>query len=319
MAISIKLMSNALDFISSAVEYAGQGTQRGLKYSVLHLSSGVELLLKERLKGEHWTLLFSDVDKAERVALEQGDFRSVDFISALKRLKDICQIDLNKHRALLETLRNFRNRLEHFEFKGTQEEVRSILVRAWSFVLDFIHDHLQTNISDENLETIRKIKEAMIENQDFVESREKEIKPQMEKIKRESYGVIISCPVCLQETLAITGEDPHCIFCRYSDDSNTVADRWCVTFVGYPYTDPKERYVDPVMFHCPECGSETFLRQEDGGMYPPDPAWFCFNCGYSKPYNEIKICSRCNEPFSPEDEENVCSDCWDDMMKSDKY
>jgi len=40
----------------------------------LHLSDGVELVLKEELRREHWSLLFADVDKASESALKAGKY-----------------------------------------------------------------------------------------------------------------------------------------------------------------------------------------------------------------------------------------------------
>jgi len=37
-----------------------------IKYSLLHLSSGIELVLKHRLLQEHWTYVFTDMNKAKK-------------------------------------------------------------------------------------------------------------------------------------------------------------------------------------------------------------------------------------------------------------
>ena len=58
-ALEYTLLENGLDFISSALKHLkNQPTKRELKYAVLHLSAGIELILKERLKREHWSLVF---------------------------------------------------------------------------------------------------------------------------------------------------------------------------------------------------------------------------------------------------------------------
>lgn len=81
--MNITLVENALDFILSAVEWAKGDDVRSLKYAILHLSDGVELILKEKLRRDHWSLLFADVDKANENALKTGDFKSVDFASGV--------------------------------------------------------------------------------------------------------------------------------------------------------------------------------------------------------------------------------------------
>ncbi|GAI03471.1 unnamed protein product [marine sediment metagenome] len=49
---------------------------------------------------------------------------------------------------------------------------------------------------------------------------------------------------------------------------------------------PKERYTDPDRFTCSECGRDTLIQQEFGGMNPPDPGWVCFNCGQTWDYDD---------------------------------
>src|SRR6266568_2543373 len=81
--LQLSLLGNALDYLENAVNRAAHvasrlddpGTtprreHRRWKYAVLHLEAGVELLLKARLSREHWSLVFADVDKATREALE---------------------------------------------------------------------------------------------------------------------------------------------------------------------------------------------------------------------------------------------------------
>ena len=51
--IEFTLLENGLDFIWSAVEHLGTDlSKRSLKYAVLNLAAGIELILKERLRRE---------------------------------------------------------------------------------------------------------------------------------------------------------------------------------------------------------------------------------------------------------------------------
>jgi hypothetical protein len=65
--ITFTPLENGLDFILRALEYlADDPTKRDLKYAVLHLHSGVELILKERLRREHWSLVFEKPEEASK-------------------------------------------------------------------------------------------------------------------------------------------------------------------------------------------------------------------------------------------------------------
>jgi hypothetical protein len=309
--VKITLIENALDFVLSAVQNTKIGDTRSLKYAVLHLSDGVELAFKERLKREHWVFLFADTDKANEIALETGEFKSVDFDDCIKRLKNIVHIDLHAYSPILTKLRKIRNRLQHYEYSGTKEEVISILVNTWSFILDFLHDNL-TDAVEGQAETIQKIKEYMIENQEFIDERLVQIKDKLKEAEAMS-NAVLRCPTCLQQTLVIPGgEDPECLFCRYTANPEEAAKDWAWQELGGP--DPKDWYSANPVHICPECGCESLTQQDVGDASPPD--WICFNCGETWDYNKMRLCILCGNPHScSEDDCGMCSDCWNEMVR----
>ena len=312
--MKITLVENGLDFILSALEYAqlNEVNGRGLKYSVLHLADGVELILKEKLRREHWSLLFADVNKAAQEGFKTGDFKSVDFEECVKRLENILALDLKAHIELLRILRRIRNKLQHFEYEGSREQVISILVRTWSFILDFLHTHLPDVVKDQDT-TIEKIKQLMVANEQFLEERLAEIQPKIDAM--EDAEAVLKCPFCLQEALYISGvKDPNCVFCYYTASPEEAVVEWCNEIFGFQ--DPKERYTDPLWFECPECGSETLVQQEFGGMTPPIPEWVCFSCGQTWGHDGIRFCDNCGEPYhTGVDDYGICQDCEKTQME----
>jgi hypothetical protein len=305
--MKLTLIENALDFILSAIKYAKVDEARSLKYAVLHLSDGVELILKEKLRREHWSLLFADVNKASESALTAGEFKSVDFDECIERLEGISGLDMTSHTSLLKLLRRHRNRLQHFEYKGSKDEVMSILVKTWGFVLDFLHDQLPDIVSGQAA-TIDEIKDLMIENEGFVRERLASVQKAIDNFKVNS-DAILKCPQCLQPTLLIPGgHNPNCLFCRYSASPEEAVEDWCVQFFGMQ--SPKERAMNPDRFTCPECGQHTLIQQEFADANPPDPGWVCFNCGKAWDYDGIRFCDWCNEPYGcAEDDLGMCADC----------
>lgn len=306
--LRLTLVENALDFFSEAVLFLN-GEPRKLKYAILHLAGAAELMLKARLAQEHWTLIFRNPAKATIEEFERRKFTSVDFDGTLGRLKNVCRLDLSKHRATLRALRDMRNEIQHFEFSGRVPEITSILVKTWSFLWDFIHEELGDELDDELSARLEHIKDHMIEREAYVTERLAEIAARLEEPQKNG-TLTVSCPSCLQETLVVSGEeDPYCPFCRYESDSDQVADDWATVFVGYPHTDPKERDIDPVLRECPACGAETMIQFESGAARPADPAWICFSCGESgSPTSE---CQSCGEELPWEMEEYLCSNCRD--------
>ena len=99
--IELHLLDNAIDYILEAVKplihyhLDRVESQHFLKYSILHLYSGIELLLKEKLRQEHWSLIFQDVSSADLRKLQRGDFISIYHDELIKRLKGILNISIN--------------------------------------------------------------------------------------------------------------------------------------------------------------------------------------------------------------------------------
>jgi hypothetical protein len=95
--LQFELLENGLDFIASGLNYIVRATTKGdLKYGVLHLASGIELVLKERRRQEDWSLVFKDIDDADEERYKAGDFRSVDHQECLKRLEEECGIEISR-------------------------------------------------------------------------------------------------------------------------------------------------------------------------------------------------------------------------------
>ena len=64
LKFNIEPIENAFDFALSALEYiSNKHDKSALKYAILHLSSGMEIILKEPLRRKHWAFIFEDVNK----------------------------------------------------------------------------------------------------------------------------------------------------------------------------------------------------------------------------------------------------------------
>ncbi|MFT0497836.1 hypothetical protein ACMSD6_04590 [Bacteroides thetaiotaomicron] len=93
--IKMELLENGLDFIDNSLKpILDSKNQHDLKYSILHLSAGIELVLKEILKNEHWSFIFEDINKASLNKLNSGDFVSVAFETIITRVTNIAQVDI---------------------------------------------------------------------------------------------------------------------------------------------------------------------------------------------------------------------------------
>jgi hypothetical protein len=244
------LLENALDFIAEALDRmsAKENTKADLKYALLHMSSGVELLFKEALRRKHWSLIFRDPDTASIGALESGDFKSVDFEASLKRLRNAAQLGISDPKQeVLRSVREKRNRLEHFGIIDSTEAVRASSACLTSIVVDFIWEHLRPEGWDEPCKTyLRHITQRLSEFSEFMRQRLKDIQASLQAARGE--GLVILCSACLcgEETLVL-GDPTHCLFCRDEASPEDAADLWIRHALALRITTLKKK-VESILF-----------------------------------------------------------------------
>ncbi len=329
--MELRLVHNALDFIISgavdakdAYDWEGEfpeeereaeekAVQHSLKHAVLNLSAGAELLLKERLRREHWSLLFERPDEATQEKFEAGDFRSVGLASLLQRLDGIASVQFDKEtRVLLESLKRQRNKLEHFEYRGNVEAIRVLVNQVASFALDFTHRELGWP-TEEDQEFLEQIRLAMFDNGDFVSARMDQLKSAIAALP-ESYSALLPCPLCQQEAFKFSEDDCRCLFCHQEMSKDEASQEWQLNFITVA---PKERFgIERV---CPECGQESFIKISRfiDRNNPRIPDWLCFDCVHAPVSGAIDICVKCSEPFLEEDGVGtVCSRCFRETVGS---
>lgn len=209
-----EMLENALDYLLSAAEYLTLKNSRSYKYAILHAFAGIELLLKERLRREHWSLIFKEVDKANSQSLNSGDLLTVDFKACCERLKDIAKVTIgDQERRKLDNLRTLRNRLQHFHAVLDESDVTSQLFFAVGFSIGFIAKQIG-NAEDNHKTVLAQLHQRLASLQKYVVHRMNEIRPELGKGK-----VSVICPRCSQSTLALGNGDPSCPFCGYSDEA----------------------------------------------------------------------------------------------------
>ena len=317
--IKIDLLENGFDFILSALNYLSEyESARDLKYAILHLSSGFELIFKERLKNEHWSLLFERIDKVNLHDFETGNFVSVYFDSCLARLEGICGINFSDNeKEILRNFRDKRNKLEHFGIIDTVEALKSSAAKALSIALDFINKHLtEKEFSEAEIDLLDKLKKKMLEFDDFVDTRMKEIEARFKKHKGRLS--VYACPSCLQKALLLGDDKPKCHFCGYQTEPEEAANAYLETIQGEShYTSVKEGGIYP-LYICPECGRETLVGLNTEGEHKEEVGWVCFACGEEWYSSSLDICTSCGNPFVTQDEDfGICTSCLKNKIEKD--
>jgi ribosomal protein S27AE len=308
-------LENGLDYLQSVVDgLAGDPTKRDLKYAVLHLSAGIEVLAKYRLHREHWTLVLSKPDdsKVNLAAFERGDFQSISGETALTRLRNLVGLPLtDDDLASVRAAQRQRNKLQHFGLEASAEAIESVAVKALDFILGFLDDHVAPDADPADAllleETMPKVREQLGQIRTLVQHRMDRLTPQL------AHLLVVQCPRCAQ-TAFVPDHLPRCAYCGETwADARTAAEEYASVVLGLSWYDVKDGGERPVE-DCPECGGTTIVWDFFLGQDRQRIA-LCFECSGS--FDDQ--CSRCSIPMlSPSDGSvPICPDCWADILSRD--
>jgi len=302
--VEFTLLENGLDFVLSALEHmAGDPSPREIKYSVLHLCSGIELVLKERLMREHWSLVFDKLEKAKKTTFESGRFNSVTFVPCIDRLIEIAGVDyVRAHRKELESFRDRRNQIEHFGFVDSIEAIKSSSSKVLNFLYDFIHRELAPTAD---------LEEQLAEMLEYLREFDQFVKDRMLIVQEEVADVcspIVECSRCRQMAVTIAEGEALCHFCRHVSQGEDAAVEYVEEIQGTTaYALGKNGFEFPV-YDCPECGSSAVVENEEGIV--------CFSCGESWELSAMTYCDRCGRSFfRHETNSDLCESCFEDLSR----
>jgi hypothetical protein len=307
--IHFPLLENGLDFIWSAVEHLSAGmSKRALKYALLHVVSGIELVLKERLRREDWKLLFPKPEKAIEAAYKSGAFKSVDFGTLIERIERYCFDGSWQAAESLRALRTQRNKFEHFEAKLSAEAVIASTAAALGVVLDFIGAELSgesDEFSESERDLLDDIRGKLTELDAFVDARLREIAPALEG----AYAVM-PCPACYQAALKID-DGVECLFCGYKAQGHTAANSYVAkTMKINRFRFEKDGGVWPVGI-CPACDLSGCVDADEKG-------YLCFECGSTWEPGSFADCGHCGRWIDREKNDiPVCDSCIEEQMRKD--
>jgi len=311
--IKFDLIENGLDFVTSGLEHILRNeSPHQLKYAILHLSAGTELLLKELLKNEHWSLIFENPNLAKFELLGTGEFKSVDFETLMTRLTNVCELELSdKEKSILRQLKKLRNKIEHFEFEENVKAIKSLSSRVLCLLLSFINSNFEIkSLSSTSQEYVERLREALAKFKEFTELRAAQIKAELE-LAQKNFN-IENCPLCRQSTL-ILNEPLECLFCGYSDEPQKVAALYAENILGESYyLCIKDGGEYPVIdcIHCDE--PDTFVSKGGDG-------YVCFNCFETNQNDELKSCVQCGQIFESLEEDglHICEYCAEYLFNKD--
>lgn len=266
-----------MDFLASAVEHlSGDLNQRDLKYALLHLASGIELVLKERLRQHDPAQLYERPDRFDAADFAIGNFKSANASETVKRLVDLAGVSVSDlDRTQLKVLRDKRNRVEHFGLDDTVEAVSAVTAGALGFALDLIAAELDAaTLSSEAASELQTIREALPRLKAFVVERWTRIETEV----RDATTAVVACAGC-GENASVLDDGAICHFCRYTVDAEAGADEYAHVVIGASHYEAVHDGVDWIVSACPECEHEALVDQGVTGDMQPGVRWVCFGCG----------------------------------------
>ena len=318
----LTLIENAIDFIEDATRQIAKSnpTSKDIKYAILHLSSGIELLLKQLLFEKHWSYIFKDPDQASESALESGNFYSVNLKNALKRLIDIGYKLEDEEIEPIHQLRGFRNIAEHYSVKFEKVQIIQLISNCCEVVMNIVNRYDLRKRHKNIINELELIHFNLSKFENFVNDRYKSIKPKIQKLMKDSF-IFLNCPTCLQKAMPLTNSETQCEFCntKYSRDELKV--KWVNSF-SYKNlgVEPSQRNLDifekvltdeeriNTSFHkCLICRHQDFTFDFNQNI------WICFECATTWLENEFSVCDSCGYiDHSQNMQGGMCNQCASD-------
>lgn len=226
--LKLNLLNNGLDFIQSGVRFFlhDEPDPVSHKYAILHLFSGLVLLLKERLRREHHSLIFKDLREAWK-----PNAKTVDFEEVITRLEACACVVLDERaKRTLRTAQGLRNLIEHYELTIDVRQAQAIIGDLSELAYLFLRDELGVRLED-HVEA--EVWDRMQELQ-RISARLKEEEIAEWKLRVAKYAALSD-----DELDALAAIEP------YHPKHNPDPDSFLV---------------------CPECGEETVVQTEDGDI-----------------------------------------------------
>ncbi len=291
-------IENGLELILRGLEFLTDNpTPRRRKHAILNLAAGVEALLRERLRQEHWSLVFADPSKAAKADYEEGSFEAVSLVECLERLARTCGLDVPaRWRWGITSLARRRNQLEA---RGLVDATPVVQAIACAVVGPFVDSVPPGRLTDSLHALLEGVRNRLVTLQGRIDE------AQMRIVQKHPTERLVACPNCrLEKSIVVEDGGPLCLFCGFTGKPEDVAEAWVADAHDLMAAD-EERYV----YRCPTCGREAFI---DAGHQQEDPWYKCLACGKVWEMDDVAFCAWCGQPFEPPDddpEEEYCEAC----------
>ncbi|MEU6685861.1 hypothetical protein [Streptomyces sp. NPDC046832] len=286
---------NGADYLLEVVtRLSGEPTPRDLKYAVLHLQAGTEVLLKARLVQEHWSLVFSNPAQANWEEFNRGSLTSCTTKEAINRLRHIARVKIDdRAEKAITTLADTRNALQHYGLSMSAMAVEAQAAKVLDFLLTFINTHLLPHLNSTEAVPVEVL---MVSIRQKVRGIEKLVSTRLNGLRdalAPYRDTTVVCPDCAQLALVI-GEPISCMFCYQQwVRPQAAAEQYAWIVLGQD-TEAAVTNGDPSPVRsCPLCTDFALVlhAKTAGGASKGTP--LCFGCGHA--FGPLIDCEGCGE------------------------
>lgn len=280
-AMESNILENCMIHLLDAVDRLNETIPDviSIKYSVVHLWSGIKLLLEKKLLDEHWSLVYKNKNHPNHSKnnFNPGGFRSLNFNDLMERLSTSCGIKVDEYRYVLNKIRNDYDKIELAQFTGSKVQITSNLVEVWPFIVDFISKHIDFAHDSYSKNLFNQTCEVMDSHLNFIRLKKNEVnKVILNKLQESHDAKPLKCPKCLQDAIPLMSNKNNkfsCAFCDHVIGWQQLAEE-CGSYLNY--SGP---------FDCLNCASPGVLQTQD--------RWICLACCNEWKLEALQVCNLC--------------------------
>lgn len=299
------LIDNAFFFLSGALQQLESDTKR----SVIDFYTAVELFLKARLLGEHWTLIVAS--KPELQEFASGDFQSVTFKDAIERFHKVLGQPIPQDAVkAFDRVRKHRNRLVHFYQPDESPTDLSVIaieqLKAWHHLNRLITGEWASSLPPGASFKASSIERHLTRHVKYAEQVYHHVKPKIDEEKAKG-TTFATCPFCSMDAAQQIHKRPWLrdLDCWVCGSRRTQMDFECP---NCQTTGPLNAYE---AFKCQHCQhtieTDEFYNALDEDLTPMDEymeAVTPANCDECQSYHSVcehqgeYLCAECLSAFT---------------------
>ena len=314
------LLTNALDAIRVGVADYQDGSRPRLLSAMRNIHSGILLMYKEALRRKSPTgsndvfVMASAVLQADALGNPRLVGTGKKTASTRQIRKRFTNLGITTEWARFDGIAVVRNAIEHHYVSASQQSLQGVVASAFAIVRSFAIEELKT---DPQLLLGIDTWKAMVAVADVYDAERNECDEALAAVDWRSAALEkgvrqVRCASCSSDLLqpaeaTRSYEDVvlRCRVCGHQHEPHVFVPFGVKEALAWEAYVAMEDGADAPVAACPECGTETYVIDEDRCALCGESAERdCVGCGHAIPASELglsPLCSWCSNRFSKDD------------------